>query len=131
MKILIIDDDHVIRVMLRGILSGCADLEVEEVSSGTAAWERFQQPQPPDLCILDNMMSDVTGLDLLQRIRSSPPAGQPPDHLLLVLLGQGDDCFRRPRARRPFYRQTLQPRDGLGQGSAHAGRIVGQAQSRG
>ena len=72
MKILIIDDDHVIRVMLRGILSGCADLEVEEVSSGAAAWERFQQPQPPDLCILDNMMSDVTGLDLLQRIRSSP-----------------------------------------------------------
>jgi two-component system, chemotaxis family, chemotaxis protein CheY len=70
MKILVADDDKFSRFVLRGILRQEPAYEVFEAASGREAWEFLQQGVLPDLCILDMVMPDLTGLDLLRRLRA-------------------------------------------------------------
>jgi CheY-like chemotaxis protein len=72
MKILVVDDDRVVRLLLRKILQQDQTYEVIEASDGIAAWTLLQQGLLPDLCILDVMMPRMDGLALLEKIRSTP-----------------------------------------------------------
>jgi DNA-binding response OmpR family regulator len=46
--------------------------EVLSNKDGTAAWQCFQQPDPPQLAVLDWMMPGISGLDLCKMVRANP-----------------------------------------------------------
>jgi DNA-binding NtrC family response regulator len=61
--ILIIDDEEIIRVLLRSALEA-AGYEVTEASNGHEGLERYRQ-RPTDLVITDILMPEMNGLDML------------------------------------------------------------------
>jgi len=70
-KILIIDDEPMVRMYLRKCLeSNCH--EVSELTDGAAA-ERFQHDSPADLVITDIFMPGQDGLQTIARLRAEYP----------------------------------------------------------
>ncbi|MBI4323840.1 MAG: response regulator [Chloroflexi bacterium] len=69
MKILIAEDNAISRLLLRKILSGQRHYEVLEAANGLVAWDLLKQGPLPDLCILDIMMPELGGLELLKKMR--------------------------------------------------------------
>jgi two-component system, cell cycle response regulator len=84
-KILVAEDDPIFRRLLERQLKNWG-YETIIVDDGAKAWEILQQPNPPDLLILDWMMPGVSGLDLCSRIREKPN-----DSYQYVLLLTGKD----------------------------------------
>lgn len=76
MRILIAEDDITSRAMLAAVLKKSGH-EVLETADGSEAWEILRQPDAPSLAILDWMMPEIDGLEVVGRIRSldtdSPP----------------------------------------------------------
>ena len=66
-RILVVDDSSLSRRILRRILSS-AGHEVLEADSGLAALERYFLERP-DLVLLDLIMADMNGLEVLNRLR--------------------------------------------------------------
>ena len=70
-KILVVDDDPVIAILVNEYLSAYGH-EIETLSSGTACIERLQQVDKlPDILILDLIMPEISGIDVLENIRKS------------------------------------------------------------
>ena len=62
-SILIIDDEEIIRALLRSVLEG-AGYEVTEAANGRIGLELYRQ-SPRDLVITDILMPEMNGLDML------------------------------------------------------------------
>ncbi len=62
-SILIIDDEEIIRALLRSVLEG-AGYEVTEAANGRVGLELYRQ-NPRDLVITDILMPELNGLDML------------------------------------------------------------------
>jgi DNA-binding response OmpR family regulator len=71
MKILIADDDPVLRHALRVHLERWG-YEVVDTPDGAAAWEALRTASPPPLAIMDWNMPGVDGLALCQELRETP-----------------------------------------------------------
>lgn len=71
-KILIVDDNDLIRTLLRGILRAEECEILGEARNGTLALE-FIQKTRPDIVFLDVMMPEMDGLETLQTIKRSYP----------------------------------------------------------
>jgi two-component system, OmpR family, KDP operon response regulator KdpE len=82
-RVLVIDDEPPIRKLLRTGLS-TQGYEILEAPNGRTALERLGQCKP-DLIILDLGLPDMSGLDLLRRIR------QPHDTVPILVLSSRDD----------------------------------------
>jgi signal transduction histidine kinase/CheY-like chemotaxis protein len=67
-RLLLVDDNDVSRYILREILDQ-PWLEIEEASNGTTALAAVKE-NPPDAMILDLLMPDVSGFEVLRRLRS-------------------------------------------------------------
>jgi two-component system, chemotaxis family, chemotaxis protein CheY len=72
MRVLVVDDDTGFRAILRAILHQQPCLRLCEAAGGPQAWDLLQQGFLPDLCLLDVLMPEVSGMDLLERMRSHP-----------------------------------------------------------
>ena len=72
MKILLADDDKISRVLLKRILLSVPGREITEAENGQAAWDILRTGSLPDLCITDNKMPGLSGLELLEKIRNEP-----------------------------------------------------------
>jgi len=68
MKLLIADDDAIMRALS---LSGLTRLgyQVEVATNGDEAWAALQQPQAPELAILDWQMPGMTGIEICRKLR--------------------------------------------------------------
>jgi DNA-binding response OmpR family regulator len=86
MRILIAEDDFTSRGMLAAVLKK-AGHEVVETVNGLEAWQALQEPDAPRLVILDWMMPEMDGLEVLRRVRALP-ADRPP--YILMLTGKTD-----------------------------------------
>ncbi|MEI6673643.1 MAG: response regulator [Verrucomicrobiota bacterium] len=105
MKILIAEDDLTSRTALAGVLK-MHGYQVEETSSGTEAWLALQQPDAPRLVILDWMMPEMDGPELLRRARElqtdRPPyiimltAKSEKPHVIAGLDAGADDYLAKP-----------------------------------
>jgi len=73
--VMIIDDALFMRMILRGILEEGGYRVVAEAASGIEAMRRLHD-NSPDIIILDIILPDANGLDLLQSILSISPAPQ-------------------------------------------------------
>jgi two-component system cell cycle response regulator len=80
-KVLIADDSIVSRHLLNATLSKWG-YEVVLASDGDQAWEILQEPNPPNLAILDWMMPGMTGLEVCRRVRQR--AREPHTYILLL-----------------------------------------------
>lgn len=118
MKVLIADDDEVLRLRLRSLLSK-RGFEVVETTDGEQAWQALQQDQPPKIAILDWMMAGIDGVDLCRRIRGAVPlkgmylilltARESKDHLIEGLRAGANDYVTKP-----FDPEELHARVGVG-----------------
>ena len=81
MRILIAEDDFTSRGMLAAVLKKAGHEPVETVN-GLEAWGALQQPEAPRLVILDWMMPEMDGLEVLRRVRALP--GDRPPYILML-----------------------------------------------
>jgi signal transduction histidine kinase/CheY-like chemotaxis protein len=74
--LLLVDDNEVSRYILRELL--CQPwLQIEEASSGTDALTRLRD-KLPDALVLDLLMPDVSGMDILRDLRGKPETANLP-----------------------------------------------------
>lgn len=86
--ILVVDDDPDIRMVLRTNLEE-EGYQVREAEGGAAALDAIAK-EPPDLVILDVMMPEVDGYDVLSEIRSRPEFESLPVVLLTARRQESD-----------------------------------------
>ncbi len=70
-KILIVEDEKLLRMSLRAMLSK-AGYEVTEAETGSGAMTRVQLDEP-DLVLLDYRLPDTTGIEVLRGVREAAP----------------------------------------------------------
>jgi PAS domain S-box-containing protein len=71
LRVLVIDDEAMIRKVVRQVLGG--DYDVEPIASGRAAIERLAQPGDIDLVLCDLSMPDVSGADVYKWVEAHRP----------------------------------------------------------
>jgi DNA-binding response OmpR family regulator len=91
MKILIAEDNFTSRSLLQAVLQKQGH-EVLSTESGREAWEALQRPDAPRMAILDWMMPDLDGLEVVRRIRGLP-TDQPPYIIMLTTKGEKSDII--------------------------------------
>jgi len=70
-QVLIADDEALIRQSLRTTLAR-EGFDVSVAASGSEAWLRFQEDRP-DVVLLDLVLGDADGIEILRRIRQEAP----------------------------------------------------------
>ena len=81
-KIVIVDDEPHLRLLVRATLE--ASCEVLEAADGQAALA-LAKKERPDLLILDWMMPNQTGIEVLQALREDPKTARVP---VIMLTGR-------------------------------------------
>jgi two-component system chemotaxis response regulator CheY len=71
MRTLVADDDPIATAILTHALASCG-VDVTVVHDGVAAWQLLNGVQPPSIAIVDWMMPGLDGIDLCNRVRSTP-----------------------------------------------------------
>lgn len=89
-KILIAEDEPFIIESLTFLLDR-EGYQVSAVADGTAVLGRVQQ-EVPDLLILDIMLPEMSGFEILRRLRAAPATERLP---VLVLSAKGQEADRR------------------------------------
>jgi DNA-binding NarL/FixJ family response regulator len=96
MKIAIVDDDPMVRIGLRAILSSEDGWEVvAEAGDGQAAVRLANRPDPPDLILMDIRMPGMDGLEATRRILTRAGA---PRVLVLTTFEVDEYVFEALRA---------------------------------
>jgi len=90
-KVLLVDDQRFVSVMVRHALASQRDIEVHWCERATDAIEHANRLLP-DLIFQDLVMPDIDGLTLLRGYRTSPPASQA---RVIVLSANDDEPTRR------------------------------------
>lgn len=88
-KILVADDDRIVRRIVVAKLSGLG-YEVTEVPDGQEALHLLQGGYVPDLIITDSLMPRTNGLELVRGIRSNPDLATLPVIMLTSRQGEHD-----------------------------------------
>ena len=88
LKVLVVDDNHSMRKLLRTMLAAIGVPTIYEASSGLAGLKLIQENKP-DLVIVDWEMPGVDGSQLVRTVRS-PDEFPEPDVPIIVLTGHGD-----------------------------------------
>lgn len=70
MKVLVVDDDVVSRMVLMHLIDSCGEFEIIEAEDGADAWEQLEDGLRPAICFCDLRMPRLSGLELLQNIKA-------------------------------------------------------------
>ncbi|MFK7952225.1 MAG: response regulator [Ekhidna sp.] len=84
MRILIVDDSTYIRTMLRSTLEDQGFEIIGEAVNGEMAIDMIMT-KSPDLVTLDNILPDMTGIDVLKAIKDMEPR---PKVIMISAVGQ-------------------------------------------
>jgi phosphoserine phosphatase RsbU/P len=91
MRILIAEDDLTSRTVLTAVLKKQGH-EVTITVNGAEAWQAMQQPDAPKLAILDWMMPEMDGLEVVRRVRALQ-TDRPPYIIMLTAKGEKADII--------------------------------------
>lgn len=104
-KILVVDDDSVSAKVIVDHLKE-ANYAVDSTTQGKEAWEILTQyPEEYAVILVDRMMMGVDGMELLRRIKQSPPLqtipvimitgqAQPEEHVDAIAAGVFDFIYK-------------------------------------
>ena len=70
MKVLVVDDDVVSRMMLMHLVDSCGSHEILEAEDGEDAWRQLEGGLAPGIVFCDLRMPRLSGLELLARMRA-------------------------------------------------------------
>jgi two-component system chemotaxis response regulator CheY len=87
MKVLVVDDDVVSRMVLMHLIDACGTFDILEAEDGEDAWEQMAAGLRPDICFCDLRMPRLSGMDLLQRVKADSTLGAMP----FVLVTSAND----------------------------------------
>ncbi|MCG2585539.1 response regulator transcription factor [Massilia sp. TS11] len=87
MKALVVDDDVVSRMALMDLLQSFDSFELLEAEDGEAAWQMMEEGLRPVICFCDVRMPRMSGIELLQRLKSHPTLAEVP----FVLVSSASD----------------------------------------
>ena len=87
MKVLVVDDDVVSRMVLMHLIDSCGVHDIVEAEDGAAAWEQLESGLRPALCFCDLRMPRLSGMELLQKVRADGAL----DAMPLVLVSSAND----------------------------------------
>jgi len=130
MRVLVAEDDPVSRRLLAVSLRRWG-YEVVEAVDGEQAWDLLQQPDAPNLVILDWMMPGVGGIEICRRVRQADhPA---PAYIILLTVRtsrvdivHGLDAGANDYITKPFNREELRARIQCGVRTVHLERSLAQ-----
>ena len=88
MKVLVVDDDVVSRMMLMHQVDGCVRAEILEAEDGLEAWQLLAGGLRPDIVFCDLRMPRLDGLGLLARLREDAATAKIP----FVLVSAATDA---------------------------------------
>jgi two-component system chemotaxis response regulator CheY len=69
MKVLVVDDDVVSRMVLMHLIDSCGNFDIVEAEDGAEAWQRLEDGLRPAICFCDLRMPRLSGIELLQRVK--------------------------------------------------------------
>ncbi|NLI33895.1 MAG: response regulator [Deltaproteobacteria bacterium] len=72
-KMAVVDDNELTRGLLVDVLMFCVNRKVLVFENALSAWNHFEKEGQPDLILSDVNMSEMTGLELLVRIKKKSP----------------------------------------------------------
>ena len=84
-KVLVVDDDPVVRVLITEFLQS-RGYDVETLENGSSCLEKLHSTTP-DILVLDMLMPDLTGIEVLKNIRKNPGTAKLP----IVMLSADTD----------------------------------------
>ena len=85
LKILVVDDNAHMRKLVTTILQAFGVIQVQEADSGQRAWNVLREFNP-DVVVLDWVMEGMSGLDLVQMLRTN---AQTPNPFVPVIMLTG------------------------------------------
>jgi len=94
MKVLVVDDDVVSRMVLMHLVDACGQFDIIEAEDGEDAWLQLSGGLRPAICFCDLRMPRLSGLDLLSRVRADPQLTSMP----FVLVTSANDSATVDRA---------------------------------
>lgn len=87
-RVFVVDDEPDVVELLQTILES-EDMEVRVATEGTTALEQILA-DPPDILVLDLMMPDIDGFELLKLLRLDPNGAKIPVLILSARTGHQD-----------------------------------------
>ncbi len=87
MKVLVVDDDVVSRMVLMHLIDACGKFEILEAEDGEDAWQQMAGGLRPAICFCDLRMPRLSGMDLLARVKADSALGTMP----FVLVTSAND----------------------------------------
>ncbi len=87
MKVLVVDDDVVSRMVLMHLVDSCGAYEIFEAEDGAEAWRQLQEGLRPSICFCDLRMPNMDGMALLARVKEEPAL----DGMRFVLASSAND----------------------------------------
>jgi len=114
MKVLVVDDDVVSRMMLMHLVDSCGTYEILEAEDGADAWRQLEAGLRPAIVFCDLRMPHLSGTELLARVRGRPELSQLPFVLVSAAndgatIGEADALGANGYVVKPFRIESLRP----------------------
>jgi two-component system chemotaxis response regulator CheY len=93
MKVLVVDDDLMQRMLLVDLLGRYERIEIVEAADGARAWEEVQNGLCPVLCCCDMLMPEMSGIELLQKFKSRTALAEVP--FIFVTASTDSDTIKK------------------------------------
>jgi two-component system chemotaxis response regulator CheY len=114
MKVLVVDDDVVSRMMLMHLVDSCGKYEILEAEDGADAWRQLEAGLRPGIVFCDLRMPELSGAELLARVRARPDLAGLPFVLVSAAtdgatIGEAEALGATGYVVKPFRVESLRP----------------------
>jgi two-component system chemotaxis response regulator CheY len=114
MKVLVVDDDVVSRMMLMHLVDKCGKYEILEAEDGADAWRQLEAGLRPGIVFCDLRMPKLSGIELLARVRARPDLAGLPFVLVSAAndgatIGEAEALGATGYVVKPFRVESLRP----------------------
>ncbi|CCO24959.1 chemotaxis response regulator CheY [Maridesulfovibrio hydrothermalis] len=112
MKVLVVDDFATMRRIIKNILRQIGFTNIIEADDGTTAWETINKDDSIEFIVSDWNMPQMTGIELLRKVRSSEEFADLP-FLMVTAEAQQENIIEAVQAKvsnyivKPFTPDTL------------------------